>query len=93
MKTVFVVVENSLRDWGEQCQAAEQFDEYAPDVVDGLEFYALTGGVGLYDAGTDAGYLDAGIVLYEEACLEDEVHSDHMRTPAQHVVEGVAGQF
>ena len=70
-------------------QAAEEFEEDAPDVGDGGEFDALAGGVGLYDAGTDAGYLDAGVVLDEETSLEDEVHGNHAGSPAQHVVERV----
>ena len=74
-------------------QSAEQLEEDAPDVVDGGELYALAGGVGLHDAGAYAGYLYAGVVLDEEAGLEDEVHGDHAGPPAEDVVEGVAGEL
>ena len=60
----------------------EKLYEYAPDVLDGGELNALAGGVGLYNAGADAGHLDTGIVLYKETCLEHEVHGHHTRTPA-----------
>ena len=44
----------------------------------------------LHDSRTDAGDLDAGIVLHEEARLQHEVHRHHAGTPAQHVLERVA---
>ena len=74
------------------CQTTEQLKQDAPDVVDGREFDALAGGVGLHDARTDAGYLYAWVVLDKEASLQYEVHGYQTGPPAEYVVEGVAGQ-
>ena len=63
-------------------QPLQQLNQHPPDVVDGRELHALAGGVRLHDARTDAGDLDAGIVLHEEARLQHEVHRHHTGTPA-----------
>ena len=71
----------------------QEFDEHAPDVLDGGELDALAGGVRLYNTRANAGHLDARIVLYEESGLEHEVHGYHAGAPAQHVEEGVGGEL
>ena len=73
-------------------QPLQHFYEYLPDVVDSLQFYPFTGRVGLHNAWSDTRHLDAGIVLYEESSFQHKVHGYHARTPAQYIVEGVAGQ-
>ena len=74
------------------CQSVEQLDEYAPNVLDGFQLYALAGGMGLHDARAYAGNLDAGIVPHKESGLEHEVHGHHARAPAQHVLKSVGGE-
>ena len=74
-------------------QSLQQFQQYLPDVIDGFHFHALAGRMGLYDAGTYAGHLDAWIVLYEETSLKHEVHGHHTGTPTQYVKEGIAGEL
>ena len=71
---------------------SKQFKQYLPNVDDGFQFHPFACGVRLHDTRTDAGDLDARIVLNEESSFEHKVHGYHSGTPTKHILERIADQ-